>query len=156
MVVEERAPTGNEQADFSEMLRKFKQGVAQNVDDEDHESHYDLGVAFKEMGLLDEAIAEFQKALRGPHYRVRTYEALGQCFLERSQFAVAATVLARALKDTDHTDEQLVVVLYLLGYASEAMKKYDVALSCYQRVYAVDIGFRDVAARIAALHRVAT
>ena len=156
MVVEERAPTGNEQADFSEMLRKFKQGVAQNVDDEDHESHYDLGVAFKEMGLLDEAIAEFQKALRGTNFRVRTYEALGQCFLERSQFAVAATVLARALKDTDHTDEQLVGVLYLLGYSSEAMKKYDVALSCYQRVYAVDIGFRDVASRIAALHRVGT
>ena len=156
MVVEERAPSGNEQADFSEMLRKFKQGVAQNVDDEDHESHYDLGVAFKEMGLLDEAIAEFQKALRGAQLRVRTYEALGQCFLEQSQFAVASTVLARALKDADHSDEQLIGVLYLLGYASEATQRYDVALSCYQRVYAVDIGFRDVGARITALQRVAT
>ena len=69
----------------------FKQGVAQNVEEEDHEAHYDLGVAYKEMGLLDEAIAEFQKALRGPHNRVRAYEALGQCFLEKAQFQVAAT-----------------------------------------------------------------
>src|SRR5690606_3415304 len=51
MVVEEQEPTGDEQADFSDMLRKFKQGVAENVDEEDHEAHYDLGVAYKEMGL---------------------------------------------------------------------------------------------------------
>ena len=156
MVVDERAPSGDEQADFGEMLRKFKQGVAQNIEEEDHESHYDLGVAYKEMGLLDEAIAEFQKALRGAHHRVRTYEALGQCFLEQSQFPVAATVLGRALSEAGYGDEQLVGVLYLLGYASEALQQWDVALNCYQRVYAVDIGFRDVASRIAALQRVTT
>ena len=156
MVVDERAPSGDEQADFGEMLRKFKQGVAQNIEEEDHESHYDLGVAYKEMGLLDEAISEFQKALRGTQYRVRTYEALGQCFLEKSQFSVAATVLGRALSEVGYGDEQLVGVLYLLGYASEALQRWDVALASYRRVYAVDIGFRDVASRIAALQRVAT
>src|SRR6185312_10734121 len=46
MVVDEEAPTGDEQADFADMLKKFKQGVADNVDAEDHESHYDLGVAY--------------------------------------------------------------------------------------------------------------
>ena len=65
-------PTGDEQADFADMLKKFKQGVAENVDSEDHEAHYDLGVAYKEMGLLDEAISEFQKALRGQQNRLRT------------------------------------------------------------------------------------
>src|SRR5205085_4174717 len=50
MVVAEEEPTGDEQADFADMLKKFKAGVAENVDAEDHESHYDLGVAFKEMG----------------------------------------------------------------------------------------------------------
>ena len=154
MVVEEHAPTGDEAADFADMLRRFKQGVAQNVDDEDHESHYDLGVAYKEMGLLDEAIAEFQKALRGVGRRVRTYEALGQCFLERSQFQVAATVLERALAEGPNNDEQLVGVLYLLGYALEGLQRWDDALGYYQRVFAVDIEFRDVSARIAALERV--
>ena len=61
MVVEEQEPSGDEEADFADMLRKFKQGVAENVDPEDYQSHYDLAIAFKEMGLLDEAIAEFPR-----------------------------------------------------------------------------------------------
>jgi tetratricopeptide (TPR) repeat protein len=155
MVVEEQAPTGDEQADFADMLRKFKRGLAENLEEEDYQSHYDLGVAFKEMGLLDEAIAEFQKALRGTEQRIRTYEALGQCFLERSQFDVAATILERAVTDGRSGDEQLVGVLYLLGYASEALDRYDAALGYYQRVFSVDIQFRDVAERIRTLERVA-
>ena len=156
MVVQEQAPTGNEQADFADMLRAFKQGVAQNVEDEDHQAHYDLGVAYKEMGLVDEAIAEFQKALRGPNDRVRAYESLGQCFLEKSQFQVAATLLSRALVEPRQTDEQLVGVLYLLGYCNEALQQWGEALVYYQRVFAVDIEFRDVSDRISALERVAT
>ena len=156
MVVQEQAPSGNEQADFADMLRAFKQGVAQNVEDEDHQAHYDLGVAYKEMGLVDEAIAEFQKALRGPQDRVRAYESLGQCFLEKSQFQVAATLLARALVEPGHNDEQLVGVLYLLGYCHEALQQWPEALVYYQRVFAVDIEFRDVSDRISALERVAT
>ena len=155
MVVEEQAPSGDEQADFADMLKRFKRGIAENVDDEDHQSHYDLGVAFKEMGLLDEAIGEFQKALRGSEQQARTYEALGQCFLERSQFDVAATILKRALADGRVGDEQLVGVLYLLGYASEALDRYEDALMYYQRVFSVDIQFRDVADRIRTLERVA-
>jgi tetratricopeptide (TPR) repeat protein len=156
MVVQEQAPTGNEQADFADMLRAFKQGVAQNVEEEDHQAHYDLGVAYKEMGLIDEAISEFQKALRGPHDRVRAYESLGQCFLEKSQFQVAATLLSRALVEPGHNDEQLVGVLYLLGYCHEALQQWPEALMYYQRVFAVDIEFRDVSERISALERVAT
>ena len=152
MVVEDEKPTGDEAADFADMLRKFKQGIAENVSEEDHESHYDLGVAYKEMGLVDEAIAEFQKALRGKD-RVRTYEALGQCFMEKEQFTVAATILARALSEPGVTDDQLVGVLYLLGYASEALMRWEAAVGYYQRVFAVDIRFRDAAERLAAIER---
>ncbi|HEY3286883.1 MAG TPA: tetratricopeptide repeat protein [Gemmatimonadaceae bacterium] len=148
MVVEEKEPTGDEDADFQDMLRKFKQGVAQNVEEEDHESHYDLGVAYKEMGLLDEAIAEFQKALRGAQLRVRTYEALGMCFLEKGQLPVALTILQRALAEPGAGDEQLVGVLYLLGYVSEGLKKPADAKAYYERVFAVDIQFRDVGDRL--------
>ncbi|MGE5731730.1 MAG: tetratricopeptide repeat protein, partial [Gemmatimonas sp.] len=91
MVVAEQEPTGDEAADFADMLRKFKQGVAENVDAEDYQSHYDLAIAYKEMGLVDEAIAEFQKALAGPTTRLPTYEALGQCFLDKAQFKLASS-----------------------------------------------------------------
>ena len=151
MVTTDAAPSGDEQADFNDMLRRFKQGVAENVEEEDYASHYDLGVAFKEMGLIDEAIAQFQKALRGDSHRVRSYEALGQCFVEKGQLQVAVTLLKRSLETSRADDQQLVGVLYLLGYASEVMARHADALGYYQRVFAVDIEFRDVAQRVAAM-----
>ncbi|HMG70815.1 MAG TPA: hypothetical protein VK544_06840 [Gemmatimonadaceae bacterium] len=137
-----------EQADFTDMLEKFKAGVAANVDDEDFDSHYDLGVAYKEMGLIDEAVFEFQKALRGATQRIRAYEALGQCFIERNEHDVAITVLGRALREPGMEDEDLIGVLYLLGFASEGAKKARDAAAYYQRVFAIDIDFRDVSKRL--------
>jgi tetratricopeptide (TPR) repeat protein len=137
-----------EEADFTDMLEKFKAGVAANVDEEDYDSHYDLGVAYKEMGLIDEAVAEFQKALRGATQRIRAYEALGQCFIDRNEHDVAITVLGRALREPGMEDEDLIGVLYLLGFASEGSKKPRDAAAYYQRVFAIDIDFRDVSKRL--------
>jgi tetratricopeptide (TPR) repeat protein len=155
MVVAEEEPTGNEEADFADMLKKFKAGVAENVEAEDYQSHYDLGVAYKEMGLVDEAISEFQKALRGPDKRVRTYEAIGQCFIEKGNNQMAATILSRALSEKGMDDDQLVGVLYLLGRANEALGKGEEAMQYYQRVFVVDITFQDVADRLSALENAA-
>ena len=151
MVVEEKEPTGDEEADFQDMLRRFKQGVSENVEEEDHQSHYDLGVAYKEMGLLDEAIAEFQKALRAPSNRVPTYEALGQCFMEKGQVPMAGTILSRALHEKGVTEDQLVGVLYLLGQCAEQRGQAEQAVEYYQRVFVIDIQFKDVGERLAAL-----
>jgi tetratricopeptide (TPR) repeat protein len=151
MQVEDPKPTGDEQADFEEMLRRFKRGVAENVEAEDYEAHYDLGVAYKEMGLTDEAIAEFQKSLRGGTHRVRSYEALGQCFVEKEQYPIAAALLRRATEVQGTDDQQLVGVLYLLGFATEHLGRPEEALPYYLRVFAVDIEFRDIAERVAAL-----
>jgi hypothetical protein len=155
MIVNEEEPTGDEEADFADMLKKFKQGIAENVAQEDYQSHYDLGVAFKEMGLVDEAIAEFQKALKAPSNRLPTYEAIGQCFIEKQQYGIAATVLARALGEGGYSDEELIGLLYLLGRATQALNRFDEALGYYQRVFVVDIEFRDVVKRINELERVA-
>lgn len=150
MVASDVAPTGDEAADFAEMLRRFKQGVAENVDAEDFASHYDLGVAYKEMGLVDEAIAQFQKALRGPDHRVRAYEALGNCFTEKGQHQVVIALLQGAVESRAE-DQQLIGVLYLLGQACEAVGRQPEAVGYYQRIFAVDIDFRDVAKRLSAL-----
>jgi tetratricopeptide (TPR) repeat protein len=153
IVVPEHEPTGDEEADFAEMLRRFKQGIAESVDAADYESHYDLGVAYKEMGLVDEAIAEFQKALRGPSNRLASYEALGQCFVEKGQYAAASALLARALAEPGVTDDKAIGVLYLLGRATEELRRDDEAHGYYQRVMVMDIEFRDVAKRLSALER---
>jgi tetratricopeptide (TPR) repeat protein len=155
MIVAEEEPTGDEEADFADMLKKFKQGVAENVDAEDYQSHYDLAIAYKEMGLIDEAIAGFQRALGSPSNRLPTYEALGHCFIEKEQYKMASSILGRALAERDASEEKLLGVLYLLGRAAEGQGNVDEALAYYQRVFVLDIQFRDVAERINDVERAA-
>jgi len=148
---EEERPANTVQTDFSEMLETFKAGVAANVDESDADSHYDLGVAYMEMGLFDEAIAQFQKAMRADtsaEGRVRAYESLGQSFIEKNEDEVAISSLGGALNEPGLNDAKLVGVLYLLGYASERLGRWQDAERYYRRVFAADINFRDIADRL--------
>jgi tetratricopeptide (TPR) repeat protein len=151
MRVEDEEPTGDEQRDFDEMLSQFKRGIDENIEAEDFQSHYDLGVAFKEMGLLDEAIAEFQKALRSPDGRLRTSEALGVAFYDKGQFAIAEAILKRAVESLGASEDEQIGLIYWLARAQEAQGKAAAAVSTYERVLAVDIGFQDASARVAKL-----
>jgi tetratricopeptide (TPR) repeat protein len=149
MRIERREPEGDdEQREFKEILEQFKRGIDQNIESDDYQAHYDLGVAFKEMGLLDEAIAEFQKALRSPEGRLRTSEALGICFYDKAQYAISETVLRRAAETVDGGDEAKIGLLYWLGRAAEAQGKTADALGAYERALAVDIRFMDLSERM--------
>ncbi len=149
MRVDRREPEGDdEQREFQEILEQFKRGIDQNIESDDYQAHYDLGVAFKEMGLLDEAIAEFQKALRSPEGRLRTSEALGICFYDKSQYAISETVLRRAAETVDGGDDAKIGLLYWLGRAAEAQGKTADALGAYERALAVDIRFMDLSDRM--------
>lgn len=153
MTVGEPVQSGDEDADLQRILREFRAGIEQTIPHDDAESHYDLGIAFKEMGLLDDAISEFQIALRSPARRLEATEALGGCFLAKGDAAIARTVLLQGLAGQGASDDVLRGVLYLLGRAEEAVGARDEAVGYYQRVYAVDIRFRDVAARLRTLQQ---
>jgi tetratricopeptide (TPR) repeat protein len=149
MRVNRREPKDqDEQREFHEILEQFKRGIDQNLDSDDYQSHYDLGVAFKEMGLLDEAIGEFQKALRAPEGRLRTSEALGMAFFDKGQYAACETVLRKAVENLDESDDAKIGLLYWLGRASEAMGKEADAIACYERAMVVDIRFLDLSQRV--------
>jgi tetratricopeptide (TPR) repeat protein len=150
-MVEEKPPTGDEERDFADMLTQFKQKVAENVSVSESSAHYDLGLAFEEMGLIDEAIAEFQVALKGGEERLKVYEELGQCFLLRQQYTVAVTVLNRALSLPVKDDADLLGVYYSLGRSYEELGRGAEARTAYERVVGVDIGFRDASERLARL-----
>ena len=151
MTVADEEPTGDEEQDFHDMLARFKQGIDENIDETDFQSHYDLGVAFKEMGLLDEAIAELQKALRAPDGKLRTSEMLGVCFFEKAAYGVAESILRRGLELPASGDQERLGVLYWLGRALEEQGKKSDARDLYGRVFAVDIRFLDVEQRAKAL-----
>ena len=149
--VQDEEPTGDEEQDFQDMLARFKQGIDENIDEADFQSHYDLGVAFKEMGLLDEAIAELQKALRAPEGKLRTSEMLGICFFDKGAYGVAESILRRGLDLPASGDQERLGILYWLGRALEQQGKKSDARDLYGRVFAVDIRFLDAEQRVKAL-----
>jgi tetratricopeptide (TPR) repeat protein len=149
--VTESAPTGDDEADFAELLSQFKDKVSEHLPTEDAAAHYDLALAFKEMGLLDEAIAEFQVAFRSEQMRLKICEELGECFLQKEQYNIAEKVLQRALALPRSDDLELLGVYYHLGRAYEELGRTDDAKDAYERVLSLDINFQDAAGRLARL-----
>lgn len=141
-------PIEDEDQAFHEALAEFKRGIEANLDAEDFQAHYDLGIAFKEMGLLDESIAQFQKALRSPEGRLRTSEQLGAAFFLKGNFAICEAVLRRAVDGLPGTDDEKIGLLYWLGRALEAQQRGRDALPLYERALAVDIRFLDLGERV--------
>lgn len=142
---------GNDRVDLEAMLVHFREGVVRFLADDDFAGHFDLGMAFRDLGLMDDAIAEFQKAAHGRPKRLAAYEALGNCFLERGQFGAAAAALARAAADPELHTPAGMGVLYCLGISAEALQRKTEAIRYYSQVSAIDPHFRDVAERLMTL-----
>lgn len=141
-------PSGDEEADFAKMLSQFKDKVSENLDSSDVRAHYDLGTAYKEMGLLDEAITSFQAALRASAHHLPTYELMGQTFMEMGQPEAAVRSLERALQSPRAVEDELVGIYYYLGRAYEELENKESAVDYYDRVFALDINFADVTERL--------
>jgi tetratricopeptide (TPR) repeat protein len=142
---------------LSEMFAEFKEEAEAGAEQlEDPETHYNLGVAFREMGLMDEAIGELQKVCaaidRGvvfPH-TMQAYTWLAQCFVDKGVPDASFKWYQRALNIA--TDEQQRMSLhYDLATAYEASGNRQAALQYFMEVYGSNIDFRDVAERIKAL-----
>jgi tetratricopeptide (TPR) repeat protein len=140
--------SGDEAVDFAGMLSKFKAKVAENINRDDARSSYDLGTAYREMGLVDEAIGMFQQALRAHPGHLASLEVLGQCFLDRGEPQVAIRVLERALGQGAAVEDDLLGIYYFLGVAHERAGNGDEAREFYEKVFSLDINFKDVTDRL--------
>jgi tetratricopeptide (TPR) repeat protein len=150
--VDAPTPSGDEDRDFLDMLSQFKSKVSEHLGDDDAQSRYDLGLAFKEMGLYDEAISQFQIALRGMEDQLKIYEELGDCFIQKGDYTVALKILKGALAMATTTGgAELIGVHYQLARSYEELGRTDDARDAYERVIVVDLEFRDAAARLGRL-----
>ncbi|MGH9375415.1 MAG: tetratricopeptide repeat protein [Terriglobia bacterium] len=121
------------------------------------QAHYNLGVAFREMGLLDEAIGEFQKIARGadrqtfPPRFVESCSLLGSCFMEKRMPAIAVRWYRRALEAPGNDEETTLGLNYDLGLAYEQSGDAKAALDRFSEVYSLNIDYQDVAEKIRSL-----
>ncbi len=145
--------------DIAEMFGELKQDLEADgaSTDEDPETHYNLGIAFREMGLLDEAIGELQKACQSfdhghPFPQImQTYTWLAQCFLDKGVPEAAVRWYDKALTVPTIDGETRVALHYELAAAYETAGDKASALKHFMDVYGSNIDYRDVAERIKAL-----
>ena len=136
---------------MSEVLQEFKEGVEENIPPGDFSSHYDLGITYKEMGLLEEAIMEFTKASSGPEMAAKAFEMLGRIHLEKNEFDKAIDYLNQGIEAKVQMPEEHVGLFYSLGMAHEALGNKEKALEAYKGVEELDPNFADLSARLEAV-----
>ena len=149
----------SDSVDLSEMFSELRQELEDDVivGTDDPETHYNMGAAFREMGLLDEAIAELQTVCiaieQGRPFAqvIQTYTWLAQCFLDKGVPEAAIRWYEKALTIPGIDNDTRLAINYELGGACERAQDKPAALRHFTYVYGANIDYRDVAERIQAL-----
>ncbi|MBI1941458.1 MAG: tetratricopeptide repeat protein [Acidobacteria bacterium] len=150
---------GEAASPLSGLLDELGEGQEAQATAEDIETHYNLGVAFREMGLLDEAIGEFQKVVKGaqkgnyPPNFLQACTLLAASFMEKGMPAIAAKWYTRALESPEIDEEATLALQYDLGLAYESAGDMRTALAKFSEVYSQNIDYRDVAEKIRQLQQ---
>ncbi|HKA37683.1 MAG TPA: tetratricopeptide repeat protein [Thermoanaerobaculia bacterium] len=149
------AMTGSDgDVSLEEIFREFKKGVEQQLSAEDYETHSNLGIAYKEMGLIDEAIGEFQLASKDPARSVECCSMLGLCFLEKGMPQLAIKWYRKGLETPRIKESETVGLLYDLAAVYQSSGDLENAYRTYLDVYGLDTHFRDVSDRVRELEAV--
>jgi tetratricopeptide (TPR) repeat protein len=149
--VEDKEPELSE--DVMEIFEEFKKGLESQVQEEDSETHYNLGIAYKEMGLINDAIKEFQLSRKDPKYFIPSMNMLAICYKEKGLYKLAIETLEDAIKGLDKSQEEYLAMRYELADAYEKDGDIASAFNLYTEIYGMDSGFRDVAQKIEALKK---
>jgi tetratricopeptide (TPR) repeat protein len=140
-----------EEVSLEEIFREFKRGVEQQLSPEDYETHYNLGIAYKEMGLTDEAIGEFQIAAKDPARAVECCSMLGLCFVEKGLAPLAIQWFQKGLESPAIKDSERWGLQYDLASVHEQAGDAGRAYELYLGIYGQNSNYRDVVARVKTL-----
>jgi tetratricopeptide (TPR) repeat protein len=144
------APAEDFQYSVEDVFNQFKKGVERTVRPEDTETHYDLGIAYKEMGLLDDAVHEFEVALAGQSRKkeVDCLTMIGLCLGMKGEHRDAVRSFRKALRSGALTADAAKAVHYELALAHEQLGEKEEALWYFQKVNRADPRYREVAAMV--------
>ena len=146
-------------AGLAELFEEFR--VAEEGDDlrEDFETHYNMGIAYKEMDLMDEAIQEFQtsaglvKARDGTSRFLQCCNMLGHCFIQKGMPEAAVLWFKKGLSAPGHSEDEYQALRYELASAYEQLGDLKQAREFYTEVYGVDVSYREVAEKLSQLRQ---
>ncbi len=141
------------QVDVEEVFAKFKEGVGKQIEGDDADMHYDLGIAYKEIGKLDDAVHEFHLATRDPNRACVCESMIGSIHMERGHVNEAIDAFLRGLHAPVRTNDQETMLSFELGNAYELTNQPKEALAVYQRVARWNPNYRDVEERIRRLSK---
>ena len=136
------------ESDVMDIFNEFKKGLDQELEEEDYETHYNLGIAYKEMGLIDDAIREFQSSRKDPQRFVFSSNMLGVCYIEKGLFPLAIEVLKEAIEKMEDHGEGYWAMNYELAEAYEKNGNFKEALDLYMQVYGWNSKFRSISDKI--------
>jgi tetratricopeptide (TPR) repeat protein len=153
-LVDVPAPAGHdEMVDVESVFAQFKKGVAAQIGEDDTDTHFDLGIAYKEMGLIDDAIGEFEISAKSPKRACTALTMVGMCHLEKGDALKAVSYFERALSQPAKAAAEELALHFEIGNAYELSGQLDKALANFEKVAARDRTFRGVVGRIDQLKR---
>jgi len=120
----------------------------------DFETHYSLGLAYKDMDLLDDAISEFQMAFRTAGVEdlegdcIHCCNMLGVCFKRKEMYKVAIMWFERGLKISNRTEDEYQALRFEIGLCYEELGEMDSALEVFTQVYGTDVNYRKVGEKL--------
>jgi tetratricopeptide (TPR) repeat protein len=131
---------------LEEIVEGFKKGVSESLSPEDYDTHFNLGIAYREMGLIDEAIGEFQLAAKHSNYLLDCCSLLGGCFLEKGLPELAVKWYQKGLATPDLSEEGRLGLLYDLGILFFQTGDADNARRTFVEIYGINSNYRDTVA----------
>jgi tetratricopeptide (TPR) repeat protein len=147
-MVDEATGRGKDEALLEEVFREFQKGVAEQLSEEDADTHFNLGIAYKEMGLLPEAIREFQISSRDDAFFVESCSMIGVCYVEQGMPDRASEWYQKALVAPELEASARMALRYDLAAALESAGEHDQAADLFAELLTADPGYRDVAERL--------
>ncbi|MBN2054999.1 tetratricopeptide repeat protein [bacterium] len=134
--------------DVDEVITEFRRGISKRINPKDYETHYNLGIAYREMGLLDAAISEFRLILNFPDMVVDGCANLGMCYIESGEFDKSIRILEFGVQKAPEKSAKALAMRYDLAKAHEAAGHLKEAVRIFQTVEDERPGFRDTLKQI--------
>ncbi len=144
--------SGEFQEDVNEIFEKFKEGVEQSVSKDDIKTRYDLAIAYKEMGLLDDAINEFKLVFRLTEDKIDCLVMIGLCYIDKGDFDIAIKYFKKSLEFPSDDSLQKLAIYYEIANAYDLQGNLKHAFEIFKKIAQKDKTYRDSFGRLQKIH----